>query len=239
MQRIYLRHLDLLIRSDNRSRLFLAYLKIRSTSKQRCGGFNLSQLIETLSVSDTSARKSLKRLINYGYVSEVKKGLYKVNSFKTLVGDNLHERIFKITEEQLFSYSWKNISHFRAMLVELRIQHNRNVRLKQRKGYTTVDRHGVVEKVKSQSNRGFDTLMSGQYVADMTDKSIRTIFSYRKKQSEVVYSKRQIIKIKDTSDYKEASKKYKGLGGKMFSFGNLLIYVPISSRIGRVKFNGY
>jgi len=239
MQRIYLRHIDLLIKSDNRSRIFLAYLKIRSTSKHRCGGFNLSQLIETLNVSDTSARKSLKRLIDYGYVSEVKKGLYKVNSFKTLVGDNLHERIFKITEEQLFSYSWKNISHFRAMLVEFRIQQNRNSRLSQRKGYTTVDRHGVVTKVKSRSNHGFDTLMSGQYVVDMTDKSIKTIYSYRRKQKLVEYSKREVIKIKTNVEYKAYSKRIEELGGKIFTFGNLLLFIPISSRKGRVIFNGY
>jgi len=239
MNRIYLRHIDLLLKSDNRSRIFLSYLKIRNSSKCRCGGFNLSNLIESLQVSDTTARKALKRLIDYGYVSPTKKGIYKVNSFKSLIGDNLHEKFFKITTEQLFSYSWKNISHFRAMLVELRVQQNRNSRLSQRKGYTTVDRHGVVTKVKSRSNHGFDTLMSGQYVVGMTDKSIKTIYSYRRKQKLVEYSKREVIKIKTSDEYKTYSKRIEELGGKIFTFGNLLLFIPISSRKGRVIFNGY
>lgn len=239
MTRIYLRHLDQLLKSDNQSRIFLSYMKIRHTSKGRCGGFVLQDLIESLEVSDTTARKALKGLMRYGYVSPVKKGLYKVNSFKTLVGDNLHERFFKITAEQLFSYSWKNISHFRAMLVEFRIQQNRNSRLNQRKGYTTVDRHGVRTKVKSRSNLGFDTLMSGKYVVDMTDKSIKTIYSYRRKQKLVEYSKREVIKIKTSDEYKTYSKRIEELGGKIFTFGNLLLFIPISSRKGRVIFNGY
>ena len=238
MQRIYLRHIDLLIKSDNRSRIFLAYLKIRSTSKHRCGGFNLSQLIETLNVSDTSARKSLKRLIDYKYVSEVKKGLYKINSFKTLVGDNLHERIFKITEEQLFSYSWKNISHFRAMLVELRVQQNRNTRKKLRKGFTITDRHGVKERIKSQSNKEFDTLVASTYSAKLTGKSYSTILRYRTRQTLVTYSKRVIQTFK-SFDSEEQAIKAKLYLGKEFSYGNLLVFVPISTRFGKVKLNGY
>lgn len=235
MNRIYLRHIDLLLKSDNRSRIFLSYLKIRYSSKGRCGGFNLSNLIESLQVSDTTARKALKRLIDYGYVSPIKKGLYKVNSFKSLVGDNLHEKFFKITTEQLFSYSWKNISHFRAMLVELRVQQNRNIIKKLRKGYTITDRHGVKEKIKSQSNKEFDTLVSSVYSGKLVGKSFSTIIKYRIKQSLVTYSKREIYRYSSGQGLKiEDFEK-----GKIFLHRNSLIYIPISTRFGKVQLNGY
>lgn len=238
MIRIYLRHLDILLKSDNRNRIFLSYLKIRYSSKGRCGGFNLSDLIESLQVSDTTARKALKRLIDYGYVSPTKKGLYKVNSFKSLIGDNLHEKFFKITTEQLFSYSWKNISHFRAMLVELRVQQNRNIRKKLRKGYTITDRHGVKEKIKSQSNKEFDTLVASTYASKLVNKSYSTCLRYRNKQNLVNYSKRDIQTYKYFDTEKEAEKVKFHLG-KEFTFGSLLVFVPISTRFGTVKINGY
>lgn len=238
MNRIYLRHLESLIKSDNRSRAFLSYMKIRYSSKGRCGGFNLTDLIESLQVSDTSARKALKSLLVYQYVTEVKKGLYKVNSFKGLIGDNLHERFFKITTEELFSYSWKNISSFRAMLVELRVQQNRNIRKKLRKGFTITDRQGVREKIKSQSNKEFDTLVASTYTSKMTGKSYSTILRYRHKQTLVTYSKKNIQTFKRFESEKEADKVKFHLG-KEFTFGSCLVFIPISTRFGKVKINGY
>jgi len=235
MIRIYLRHLDILLKSDNRSRIFLSYLKIRYTSKGHCGGFNLQDLALSLQVSDTTARKALKRLIDYGYVSPVKKGLYKVNSFKSLVGDNLHEKFFKLTTEQLFSYSWRNISHFRAMLVELRIQQNRNIRKKLRKGYTITDRHGVREKIRSQSNKEFDTLVASTYTSKLVNKSYSTCLRYRNKQWLVTYSKRDIQVFKNSSDTVNTNFSL----GKEFTFGSSLVFVPISTRFGKVILNGY
>jgi hypothetical protein len=199
----------------------------------------LVQLRESLQTSDTTTRKALKRLIEFGYVSKIQPNLYKVNSFKTLIGNNTHEKFYKITDQELFSYSWKNISNFRAMLVEFRIQQNRNAKRNLNKGYTVIDRHGMSERIKSQRNSGFDTLIAGQYVADMTNKSIRTIYTYRRKQKLVKYSQKQVIKIKTSQEYKKISDKIENLGGKIFTFGNLLIFIPISERIGRVILNGY
>ena len=238
MNRIYLRHLDQLLKSDNQSRIFLSYMKIRHTSKGRCGGFNLKDLIESLEVSDTTARKALNGLIRYGYVTQTKKGLYKVNSFKSLIGGNLHEKFFKLTSEQLFSYTWKNISHFRAMLVELRVQQNRNIRKKLRKGYTITDRHGVKEKIKSQSNKEFDTLVASTYTSKLVNKSYSTCLRYRNRQNLVTYSKMDIQTYKSFSSEKEA-KKVKFHLGKEFSFGSLLVFVPISNRFGKIVLNGY
>lgn len=235
MNRIYLRHIDQLLKSDNQNRIFLSYMKIRHTSKGRCGGFNLQDLIESLQVSDTTARKALKGLIKYEYVTQTKKGLYKVNSFKSLVGGNLHEKFFKLTSEQLFSYSWKNISHFRAMLVELRIQQNRNIRKKLRKGYTITDRHGVREKIKSQSNKEFDTLVASTYASKLVNKSYSTCLRYRQKQWLVTYSKRDIQTFKNSSDTVNTNFSL----GKEFTFGSLLVFVPISKRFGKVVLNGY
>lgn len=244
MQRIYLRHIEEVISSDNKSRAFLDYLKIRIASKNRCGGFNLSQLIETLKTSETSSRKSLKRLIKHNYVIQVKKNLYRINSFKSLVGSNLHEKFFKISEEQILSYSWKNISHFRALLVELRVQQNRNIRKSLRRGYTVVDRHGVKTKIKSQSEKEFDTLMSSNYVSTFTDKHFTTILKYRKKQTLVKYSVEKPIVIKPElkagntyTGIKEH--KYKDKYGKYFIHNSNLVFVGIATRTGKININGY
>jgi hypothetical protein len=238
MNRIYLRHIDTLLASNKRSRVFLSYLKIRISSKGRCGGFNLSQLIESLQVSDTTARKALKGLIKYEYASEIKKGLYKVNSFKKIIGDNLHEKFFKISDEQIFSYSWKNISHFMALLVELRVQKNRNTRRQLRKGYKVIDRHGAVDTIRSQSNSEFDTLVSSNYASKITGRSYSTILRYRHKQDLVKYSSKKIYTYKLFKSEEEVTKQNLHLG-KEFTFGNLLVFVPISTRYGSVLLNGY
>lgn len=94
MIRIYLRDIDLILKSDNRSRIFLSYLKIREHSKQRCGSFKLQDLIVSLSVSDTSARKHLKSLLRYGYIIENKRNSYRVVSQKKIIGSNKHEKFF-------------------------------------------------------------------------------------------------------------------------------------------------
>lgn len=244
MQRIYLRHIEEVISSDNKSRAFLDYLKIRIASKNRCGGFNLSQLIDSLNTSETSSRKSLKRLIKYNYVTQVKKNLYKINSFKSLVGLNLHEKFFKISEEQISSYSWKNISHFRALLVELRVQQNRNIRKSLRRGYTVIDRHGVKTKIKSQSEKEFDTLMGSNYVSTFTNKHFTTILKYRKKQTLVKYSIEKPILVKTESNAEDTytgikEHKYKDKYGKYFINRNNLIFVGIATRTGGIQINGY
>lgn len=235
MNRIYLGHVEQLLKSDNQSRLFLSYMKIRNYSKGRCGWFNLEQLIECLQVSSTSARKALKGLIRLNYAKETKKGHYKINSFKFLVGNNLHERFYKITTDQLFSYSWKNISEFRALLVELKVQENRNIRKKLRKGYATIDRHGMREVVKSQSKKEFDALVASTYSAKLTGKSYSTILRYRKKQALVTYSKKEVHRYYSGEGLSMTDFE----GGKIFFHSNSLVFVPISERFGKVKLNGY
>jgi hypothetical protein len=210
-------------------------MKIRYSSKDRCGAFNLHNLTETLNVSDTSARKSLKLLTTYGYIKQIKKGLFRVISFKTLIGDNLHERFFKISENDIFSYSWKNISHFRALLVELKVQINRNSRKRARKGFTKIDRHGAVDKIKSQSKKEFDTLVASTYSAKMTGKSYSTILRYRTRQRLVNYANSGIKSFKNNSELINCNFSI----GKEFIFGSLLIFSPISVRNGKVKINGY
>jgi hypothetical protein len=230
MNRIYLRHVDSLLQSDSRSRCFLAYLKLRISTKNTCGGFYLKDLQNTLQVSDTSARKTINNLLLHDYCVKISHNYYRIISFKSIIGDNLHEKFFKITDKEVFSYSWKNISSFRALLVELRNQTNRNMRKKLRKGFWKTDRHGVKEKISSQSNKEFDTLMASTYVCSYTHKSQSTIIKYRKKQTLVIYSQ----------EYPELVKKdFLKNKGKFFTINNSLIYCGISTRYGSVKLNGY
>lgn len=244
MNRIYVRHIELLTNSDTRSRVFLAYMKVRNHSKTRCGGFSLQDLIKSLSVSNTTARKTLKRLVEFGYVVKLKQNYYRTVSFKTITGDNLHEKFFKITDEQLFSYNWTNISSFRALLVELHNQVNRNKRKSLRKGFTVVTRDGVREKISSPSKKELDTLMATTYVSTYTGKHFSTISKYRRKQSLVKYSIEKPVVVKKES---VADDNFTGLTGnvhenklgKFLTYRKYLIFVKISTRFGTVKLNGY
>lgn len=244
MIRIYLRDIDLILKSDNRSRIFLSYLKIRESSKQRCGGFKLQDLIVSLNVSDTSARKHLKSLLGYGYVVETKKNLYRVVSQKKIIGYNKHEKFFKILPEQVFSYNWTNISSFRALLVELRNQVNRNKRKALNRGFTVIDHNGVREKIKRQSKKEFDTLMSTTYVSTYTEKHFSTISKYRRKQSLVTYSIEKPIVVKKESVADDDStgltgNVYNKKIGKFLTYRKYLLFINISTRYGNVKLHGY
>jgi DNA-binding MarR family transcriptional regulator len=244
MNRIYIRHIELLTNSDTRSRVFLAYMKIRNTSKARCGGFSLQDLIKSLSVSDTTARKTLKRLIEFGYITKLKDNYYRTISFKTITGNNLHEKFFKLSNEDLFSYNWTNISSFRALLVELHNQSNRNKRKSLRKGFTVVTRDGVREKISSPSKKELDTLMATTYVSTYTNKHFSTISKYRRKQSLVKYSieKPIIVKMESKADENFTGLDTNMLGkkiGKYLTYRKYLLFVPVSTRFGNVKLNGY
>lgn len=227
-------------------------MKLRANKNLNSGAFNLSQLIDTIKVSDTSSRKHLNNLIQYGYVKQVSPKQYKIVSFKKLVGDNLHEKFYKISDEELNNYTWRNISYFRALLVELANQKNRNNRKSLRRGYNTKTRDGVIEKIKIQSRKEFDTLLSTTYVSTYTGKHHSTISNYRRKQKLVKYSTEKPITVKA----EKASQKsepmiftadlvFKKEGqtvikyGKYFTFNGNLLFFPISKRFGAVKINGY
>ena len=155
-----------------------------------------------------------------------------------MIGSNLHEKFFKIEPERLFSYSWRNISHFRALLTELKVQQNRNTRKRLRHGFTIVDRHVVWDKVKSQSNKEFDSLMASTYTSKLINKSYSTCLRYRDKQDLVTYSKKEIYTYKYFTSEEEA-KKVKFHLGKEFTFRSSVVFVPISTRFGKVILNGY
>jgi DNA-binding MarR family transcriptional regulator len=219
-------------------------MKVRNASKTRCGGFSLQDLIECLNTSDTTARKTLKRLVEFGYVTKLKQNHYRTISFKSITGNNLHEKFFKISDEELFSYNWTNISSFRALLVELHNQSNRNKRKSLRKGFTVVTRDGVREKISSPSKKELDTLMATTYVSTYTGKHFSTISKYRRKQLLVKYSIEKPIVVKMES---KADENFTGLDtnildkkiGKFLTYRKYLLFVPVSTRFGSVKLNGY
>jgi hypothetical protein len=97
------------------------------------------------------------------------------------------------------------------------------------------DRHGVRERIKSQSKKEFDTLMASTYAGKITGKSYSTILRYRTRQKLVTYSKKAVRVIKSSKEVGNLD----FTKGKTFTFGSLLIFFPISSRFGKVLTNGY
>lgn len=233
MNRLYTRDIQSLTASDKKSLAFLSYMKIRSTSSGRSGLFSLKQASETLSLSDTTTRKHISRLLDYGYIICVQTNQYRIVSMLDVVGNNCHENFVKISNEQLFSYTWRNISEFRSFLVELDINRNRVHRKASRKGFAVFNQKDKIrEKIKNQSNKAFDSLVSASYVEKMTGKCQKTIYSYRAKQKVAVYSKKKVIKLNLTVD--DADKVLVSLKGKGKVLHDKLtgsvIFIPISER---------
>jgi biotin operon repressor len=234
MNRIYLKILKDVVNSDKKSRYFLSYLQIRAASRNRCGGFNLEQLAQTINTSERTARKHISAMIELGYIVKQKSNHYRVVRQKSLFNESRKNSCAIILDCELLSFSWRNMAQFRAYIVELLIQQNRNTRIALRKGIKIINSRGVKEKIKNRTEVKHDNLMASTYAAKLTGKHFTTILKYRKKQNLSEYSPLRIIN-QSSKEYKfnvEIVKtKEKVISGKEFIFKNHLIFIPISTRI--------
>lgn len=231
MIRIYLRNIQDILCSDKKSRAFLYYLQLRESQKVACGGFNIKTMVEVLGMSDKSCRRALNDLIHYGYVIQNSKTHYRIVSQRKIVGSNLHEQFYKITKEELFSYSWRNISYFRATLMELFKQKKVNARKYIHKIVFETGRHGE----KTRRDKASDTLlMSSTFIAKAISRTSKTITTYNKKQKLVSYSKKEIIRVVDKKTH-EKTVNYGVFGGKFFVFKGSLLFIPTLNRLTDLK----
>ena len=204
------------------------YLQLRHTQKGSCGGFNIPTMVQTLGMSDKSCRNVLDALIDSNFVVRLSKTHYRIVSQRKLVGSNLHEQFHKITEKELFSYSWANISYFRAMLVELFKQKQENARRYIHKKNFEIGRHG--EKIRRL--KASDTLlMSSSFVAKAISRTSRTIMTYNKKQKLTTYSKKEIIRVESEEKYEETKDYFGVFGGRFFFSKGDVLFVPTLKRL--------
>lgn len=156
----------------------------------------------------------------------------KVSNF----GTSYKSRAFIVLDnETLFSYSWKNISCFRAYFSELRNE-------KKIKSVAKVA-HGFYHKARGERKRlvkneellvliPFYTLLKS---AQTNECCIRTAHRYRNKQNSAIYthSYQKLIK-KDEEGYTEQRKLIRKYG-KVVQKNGINLYSPPSTRVSNLK----
>lgn len=130
MYRIYLNLAAKAIKSKKRCDLFLSYLKLRTIAKNAGGRFYLSDAIKVLGLSERTTKKHLSQISE---VSKTENG-YKL-SFSDDLRKNKKSSFVLISQEQLMSYSWRNIADFHAFLSELEVERYKRHQRAVVKGY--------------------------------------------------------------------------------------------------------
>ena len=193
----------------------------------------MEQLSEATQLSPRTARKHIKQMLSLGYIIKQKSNHYRVVRQKSLFNESRKNQCATIPDCELLSFSWRNMAEFRAYIVELLIQQNRNTRIALRKGIKIINSRGIKEKIKNRTEVKHDNLMASTYAAKLTGKHFTTILKYRKKQNLSEYSPMRIIN-QSSKEYKfnveKAEPEEKVISGKEFVFKNHLIFIPISIR---------
>lgn len=211
-------------------------MQIRAASRNKCGGFTIQHFAQATKLSERTSRKHIAELLKLGYILKQKTNHYRIVRQKSLFNEANSDRYVSISNEQLFSYSYANLRHFRAFLVEIRIEQNRSTRKSLRHGITIVNTRGVKERIKNRSILQHDNFMASTYVSKMTGKHFSTILKYRSCQSVSKYSKRKVECVSDqyfkptrnSSGYKKSN--LDSLG-KYFVLSDKLFFVPVSTRL--------
>lgn len=120
--RIYQSIINHSLKSDKKLYYTLSYLKLRTIASQRAGFFSFEEAMETLNLSRKTTSAHLKRLISERMIKYATGGYLMLDERKVSnFGTSYKSRAFIVLDnETLFSYSWKNISCFRAYFSELR-----------------------------------------------------------------------------------------------------------------------
>lgn len=175
----------------------------------------------------------LARLVDVGFVSEQKKGSYRVISQKKLFFSSRRNLCYCISDKQLRRFTLKRISYFRSFLSELEAERYKIHQKAVIKGYTrTSTRDGSIEKIKDQTNTKYDQLMALTCMAALIGKSKSTAGNFRNKQFLVRYDwELEVIKQDDRRiNQKGAWIEFECEMGKGFSKGSLVLYSPIARR---------
>lgn len=129
---------------------------------------------------------TVKHLKLINEVNKINNNLYKLTTSKSRSG---HELFSILKDEEIFKYSYKNISEFRALLCELEIERYKRHQKALIKGYTVFNlKDKVKEKVKDGKNSCFHNMMAISCSSKLLNKGTATISRYKKKQKVSTYS---------------------------------------------------
>jgi len=211
----------------------LSYYKLRiyTTEKKSYGQIKISQIPSILGLSESTVRRHIKVLSEYGYILE--KGLsIEVKAPKNL-SNKKSLRYVVINSEIIKGFSWKNIAEFRALLSEIVKQQYEATKNSIIKGFKVKDKHGYKTKVQDLKLIEFKELASLSLSAKISNISIRTEQRYRSLQTVSIYKSKKIFVNVNTKqggrlDYmKWLSDKKKG---KFIECNGKIFFSPVSER---------
>lgn len=226
------------LQSDNKSYYYLTYLKLQNHCSKHGGYFSVSNVQEILNCSERTANKHISQIINLGYVSIIDINYYKINSQKSLTSS--YKKQYYVTKDiDLYKYSYKNISEFRALLmlmVDKKHESTKQYLIKKNQSRPTKGKYS--KKQESDTISGYYNKIACTISAFNCNKSNATISRWRKKQSLVTYtsfkeevkedlSSLSICEINDLNPLNKLGKYYIHRGHVMFS------------SVSEVSFNGF
>ena len=89
---------------------FLSFLKVRTVARKRAGTFTEAQFAVVTGLHKRTAKTHLIKLILRGYVTRIGEDNYRIAPQRNLFDHYRTEYIHQIEDQELLSYSWKNIA---------------------------------------------------------------------------------------------------------------------------------
>lgn len=226
--------------SPDKGIYYLSYEKIRAYAANRRGHFTKKDFIECTGLSHSKALTHLFRLIEKGFAIRVKDtDQFKIIKPRHVLGYFEKEHTAFVPHDMLFSFSWKNMASWRALLTELIIQRNRIQRAslkysknkKVDKSQLSIDFDGD-SSASSQNISKWDSKMSLSYMEILNGCGISTNHKYRSLQKVSSYkSKKAVYQDFDRPDRIDMiSEKLMDLKGKAFEYNDKLYLIEASER---------
>lgn len=219
---------------------YLTYLKIRNYSKNHGGRFFLHDFSRVCGLSSVTAKKHINQLLNLNWIKESDNGIFNVVSQRGLLNKANRHNFYSISEEELNSFSWKNISAFKALLMVMVDAKFKQTQRAIIRGFKVVNqRDKVTEQIKDASLGAWNAFMACNLTAELIDKNKSTISRYRKKQNLVTYTSK--MRVFNNFAFNEAGEdilnefKRDEYKGKFFFHKGVCIFSSIST----INFNNF
>lgn len=165
---------------------YLSYLKLSTIASKKGGRVYIEKVAPTLGLSSQTSIKHLHTLKKMGFLT-LHKGYARIISQSTLLSHKKNV-YYAMPEEDLFKFSWQNISEFKATLTEIAIEISERNRRRLAKGFSiTNQRDGSREKVIESKYKEFDGLNAISYVSALTGLSTATVSRFKVKQNLAQY----------------------------------------------------
>jgi DNA-binding Lrp family transcriptional regulator len=171
---------------------FLAYLKLRSLTKDFGGNIPSIEKVSThLNLSERKCKLYIKQLLNLGWIRKYNNHYQIVSMYRISENENhSYVECFSITDSVLNGISWKNISRLKSVFAEMvfeRKQKNQDIAVKLKaKEELKQESKGYIKPTKSQLSsykqkvgEMVERYWSCSYSACLINKSQSTAHRYR------------------------------------------------------------